>query len=88
MASLRAVCSEGDQCSSQHDRNKRAKTTTQLFPSPECSTQIQGVKNPARSKRLRGKNPSGRVSRQPCKDHLKGICTNPFCEKLFSPECL
>ena len=24
----------------------------------------------------------------PCKDYLKGTCTNPFCEKWHPPECL
>ena len=26
--------------------------------------------------------------RLPCKDYLKGTCTNPFCEKWHPPECL
>ena len=26
--------------------------------------------------------------RLPCKDYLKGTCTNPFCEKGHLPECL
>ena len=30
----------------------------------------------------------GRMSRLPCKDYLKGTCTNPFCEKWHPPECL
>ena len=81
-------CTKGDQCSFQHDRNKRAKPTTQPTPSPQSSTQIQGVKSPARSKSPGRKSPSGRISRQPCKDHLKGIYTNPSCEKWHSPECL
>ena len=32
--------------------------------------------------------PSGRMSRLPCKDYLKGTCTNSFCEKRHPPECL
>ena len=28
------------------------------------------------------------MSRCPCKDHLKGTCTNSFCEKWHPPECL
>ena len=28
------------------------------------------------------------MSRLPCKEHLKGTCTNPSCEKWHSPECL
>ena len=29
-----------------------------------------------------------RMARLPCKDYLKGTCTNPFCEKWHPPECL
>ena len=28
----------------------------------------------------RGRGPNGRMSRWPCKDYLKGTCTNSFCE--------
>ena len=28
------------------------------------------------------------MSRLPCKDYLKGTCTNSFCEKWHPPECL
>ena len=28
------------------------------------------------------------MSRWPCKDYFKGTCTNSFCEKWHSPECL
>ena len=30
----------------------------------------------------------GRMFRLPCKDYLKGICTNSFCERWHPPECL
>ena len=72
-------CTKGDQCSFRHDRNKRAKVTAQLAPSPEQTTQSEVGKN-ARSKSPMGKSPSGRISRQPCKEHLQGTCTNPSCE--------
>ena len=36
----------------------------------------------------RGKSPSGRMSRWPCKDYLRGTCNNSFCEKWHPPECL
>ena len=36
----------------------------------------------------RGKSPSGRMSRWPCKDHLRGTCNNSFCDKWHPPECL
>ena len=34
------------------------------------------------------RSPSGRMSRWPCKDYLKGTCSNSFCEKWNPPECL
>ena len=40
------------------------------------------------SRSPRGKSPSGRMSRWPCKDYLKRTCTNSFCEKWHPPECL
>ena len=42
----------------------------------------------SRTRSPRGRSPSGRMSRLPCKDYLKGTCTNPFCEKWHPPECL
>ena len=44
--------------------------------------------NSARFRSPRGRSPSGKMSRQPCKVHLKSTCTNPSCEKWRSPECL
>ena len=41
-----------------------------------------------RSRSPRGKSPSGKMSRLPCKDCFKGTCTNSFCEKWHPPECL
>ena len=46
------------------------------------------VKNATRTKSPRGKSPSGRMFRWPCKDYLKGTCNNSFCEKWDPPECL
>ena len=68
-------CVKGDNCSFRHDVNKRGKVTPSN-PSPRSSTQ-QSVKNASRTRSLRGKSPSGRMSRLPCKDHLKGTFTTP-----------
>ena len=75
-------CSKGDNCSFGHDMNKRAKST-QPNPSPRSSSR-QRVRNASRTRSPRGRVPSGRMSRLPCKDYLKGTCTNSFC----TPECL
>ena len=70
---------KGDSCSFRHDINKRAKMT-QPNPSPRCSTR-QNERNASRTRCPRGKCPSGRMFRLPCKDSLKGTCNNSFCEK-------
>ena len=79
-------CSKGDNCSFRHEINKRAKTT-QPNPSPSSSTR-QNERNASRTRSPRGRSPSGGMSRWPCKDYLKGTCTNSFCEKWHPPECL
>ena len=79
-------CSKGDNCSFRHDIHKRAKTT-QPNPSPSSSTR-QNERNASRTRSPTGKSPSRRMSRWPCKDYLKGTCTNSFCEKWHPPECL
>ena len=79
-------CSKGDNCSYRHDTNERAKMT-QPNPSPN-SFMHQNERNASRTRSPRGKGPSGRMSRWPCKDYLKGTCTNSFCEKCHPPECL
>ena len=77
---------ERDNCSFRHDKGKRAKST-QPSPSPGSSTQ-QSAKNASRTRSPRGRSPSGRMARLPCKDFLKGTCTTPFREKWHPPECL
>ena len=79
-------CSKGDNFSFRHDINQRAKST-QPNPSPSSSSR-QNERNASRTRSPRAKSPSGRMSRWPCKDYLKGSCTNSFCEKWHPPECL
>ena len=66
--------------------NERAKST-QPNPSPRSSTQ-QSARNASRTRSPRGKSPSVKMARLPCKDYLKGNCTTPLCEKWHPPECL
>ena len=80
-------CSKGNNCSSWHDANKRARPTTQTAPAPDHS-KSQDVKESVEAKSPRGRCPSGKITRMPCKDHLKGTCANPSCEKWHSPEWL
>ena len=60
---------------------------TQPNPSPNSFMQ-QDERKTSRTRSPRGKSPSGRMSRWPCKDYFKGTCTNSFCEKWHPPECL
>ena len=48
----------------------------------------QSERKPSRTRSPRGKSPSGRMSRWPCKDYLRGTCNNSFCERWHPPECL
>ena len=61
-------CSRGDNCSFRHDINKRGKMT-QPNPSPNSFMQ-QNERKSSRTGSPRGKSPSGRMSRWPCKDYL------------------
>ena len=79
-------CSRGDNCSFRHDINKRAKMT-QPNTSPNSFMQ-QNERKASRTRSPRGRSPSGRMSRWPCKDYLRGTCNNSFCERWHPPECL
>ena len=45
-------------------------------------------RKPSRTRSPKGKSPSGRMSRWPCKDYLRGTWNNSFCERWHPPECL
>ena len=79
-------CVKGDNCSFRHDINKRGKSSPSN-PSPN-SFMRQNERKPSRTRSPRGKSPSGRMSRWPCKDYLRGTCNNSFCGKWHPPECL
>ena len=79
-------CVKGDNCSFRHDINKRGKSSPSN-PSPN-SFMRQNERKPSRTRSPRGKSPSGRKSRWPCKDYLRGTCNNSFCGKWHPPECL
>ena len=71
-------CVKGDNYSFRHDMNKRGKVTPSN-PSPNSFMQ-QNERKSSRTRSPRGKSPSGRTSRWPCKDNLRGTCNNSFCE--------
>ena len=48
-------------------------------PSPNSFMQ-QNERKTSRTRSPRRRSPSGRMSRWPCKDYLKGTCTNSFCK--------
>ena len=75
--------SKGDNSSFRHDVNKRAKMT-QSNTSPNSFMQ-QNERKASRTRSPRGRSPSGRMSRWPCKDYLKGTCNNSFCEIWHPP---
>ena len=79
-------CVKGDNCSFRHDANKRGKVTPSN-PSPN-SFMLQNERKSSRTRSPRGKSPSGRMSRWPCKDYLRGTCNNSSCKRWHPPECL
>ena len=64
-------CVKGDNCSFRHDMNKRGKSSPSN-PSPN-SFMRQNERKPSRTRSPKGKSPSGRMSRWPCKDYLRGL---------------
>ena len=79
-------CVKENNCSFRHDVNKRGKSSpSNPFPN---SFMRQSERKPSRTRSPRGKSPSGRMSRWPCKDYLRGTCNNSFCKRWHPPECL
>ena len=79
-------CVKGNSCSFRHDMNKRG-TSSPSNPSQNSFMQ-QSERKPSRTRSPRGKSPSGRMSRWPCKDYLRGTCNNSFCKRWHPPACL
>ena len=79
-------CVKGNNCSFRHDMDKRGKSSPSN-PSQNSFMQ-QSERKPSRTRSPRGKSPSGRMSRWPCKDYLKGTCNNSSCKRWHPPECL
>ena len=79
-------CSKGNNCSFRQDVNKRGKN--KQSNTPPNSFMQQNERKASRTRSPRGRSPSGRMSRLPCTDFLKGTCNNSFCERWHPPECL
>ena len=79
-------CVKGDNCSFRHDMDKRVKSSPSN-PS-QSSFMQQSERKPSRTRSPRGKSPSGRMSRWPCKDYLRGTCNNSPCKRWHPSECL
>ena len=77
-------CSRGDRCSFWHDQNKRAKLTPKWAPPSEPPKEKDG-RSISRRKSLRGRSPSGKFARQPCRDYIKCKCTRPSCDCWHPP---
>ena len=69
-------CVKGDNCNFRHDINKRGKVTPSN-PSPNSFMQ-QNERKSSRTRSPKGKSPSGRMSRWPCKDYLKELAITHF----------
>ena len=70
-------CSRGGQGSFRHESNDRAKPTPKAAPPSEPPT--PRGRSASRKRSLSGRSQSGKSNRQPCKNFLKGTCTElPF----------
>ena len=78
-------CSRGDHCSFGHDGYERAKPTPKTAPSSEPPT-LRG-RSASRKRSVSCTNHSGKSNRQPCKNFLKGPCTNLPCDYWHHPAC-
>ena len=78
-------CVKGNNCSFRHEMDTRGKSSPSN-PSQNSFMQ-QSERKPSRTRSPRGKSPSGRMLRWPCKDDLGGTCHNSFCERWHPPEC-
>ena len=87
MGNQRAVCLKETSAISATISISVEKLITPSNPSPNSFMQ-QNERKSSRTRGPRGKSPSGRMSRWPCKDYLRGTCNNSFCEKWHPPECL
>ena len=57
-------------------------------PTPKTAPpSIPRGRSASRERSLRGRSPSGKTNRQPCKNFLKGTCTNFPCDYWHPPEC-
>ena len=79
-------CSRRDKCSFRHDEDTRAKPTPKTAPPSEPPTQ-RGRQKCVEEKSLRGRSPSVKFARQPCKNFLKGICTKSPFDYWHPPDC-
>ena len=77
-------CSRKDHCIFRHESHDQ-KPTPKAAPSSEPPTP-QG-RCTARKRSLRGRTQSGKSNRQPCKNFLKGTCTELPCDYWHPPEC-
>ena len=85
-------CSTGDSCSFSHDQAPgngcgQRQEEPSFSPAPKANAQTDD-NIPSKSSGYRGKTPSGTRGRNPCRDFLKGKCTNPSCNYWHPPVCL
>ena len=85
MGFQRTVLQKADNCGFRRDVNKRGKVTQSNMPPNSFSSRMS---EKHQEPEVPEESCSGRMSRWPCKDYLKGTCTNSFCEKWHPPEYL
>ena len=80
-------CSKGGQCSFGHESNDRAKPSPKAEPPSEPQSSKTRGRSLSRKRNARGRSPSEKSNRLPCKYFLKGTCTKSICEYWQPSEC-
>ena len=88
IAGVNEVLNEDKENAINGKQKDSVREETSAVPgTPPSEPPIQRGRSASRKKILRGQSPSGKFVRQPSKDNLKGICTNPPCDYWHPPEC-
>ena len=66
-------------------RSMNVENTTKTAP-PSEPPKLRG-KRASRKRSLRGRGPSGKTTRQSCKNLSKSSCSKLPCDSALSPEC-
>ena len=90
---VNAVLKEGNENAINGEQKDSVREETSIVSGTMSDTKTTSPSEPpsqrgrsASSKKNRGRSPTVKFARQPCKDNLKGICTKSPCDSWHPPE--